>query len=126
MLAHQLLLLLAHVRRQLIILLTLLLLRVVVARRRLLQRVYGCSILPTDLLRLHLLNYLLHVLTRVLQLGKLFLEANVERLEGDDFLSRCHALDTCKQVMSDIVAHLENAVLLEVNLPHARILDLVN
>ena len=94
MLAHQLLLLLAHVRRQLIILLTLLL-RVVVARRRLLQRVYGCSILPTDLLRLHLLNYLLHVLTRVLQLGKLFLEANVERLEGDDFLSGCHALDTC-------------------------------
>ena len=125
MLAHQLLLLLAHVRRQLIILLTLLL-RVVVARRRLLQRVYGCSILPTDLLRLHLLNYLLHVLTRVLQLGKLFLEANVERLEGDDFLSGCHALDTCQQVMGDIVAHLENAVLLEVNLPHARVLDLVN
>ena len=125
MLAHQLLLLLAHVRRQLIILLTLLL-RVVIARRRLLQRVYGCSILPTDLLRLHLLNYLLHVLTRVLQLGKLFLEANVEGLEGDDFLSRCHALDTCQQVMGDIVAHLENAILLEVNLPHARVLDLVN
>ena len=125
MLAHQLLLLLPHVGRQLI-LLTLLLLRVVVVRRRLLQRVYGCSILPTDLLRLHLLNYLLHVLTRVLQLGKLFLEANVEGLEGDDFLSRCHALDTCQQVMGDIVAHLENAVLLEVNLPHARVLDLVN
>ena len=77
-------------------------------------------------MRLHLLNYLLHVLTRVLQLGKLFLEANVEGLEGDDFLSWCHALDTCQQVMGDIVAHLENAILLEVNLPHARVLDLVN
>lgn len=81
MLTHQLLLLLPHVGRQLILLtLLLLLLRVVVVRRRLLQRVYGCSILPTDLLRLHLLNYLLHVLTCVLQLSKLFLELDVERL----------------------------------------------
>ena len=80
MLTHQLLLLLPHVGRQLILLTLLLLLRVVVVRRRLLQRVYGCSILPTDLLRLHLLNYLLHVLTCVLQLSKLFLELDVERL----------------------------------------------
>ena len=61
----------------------------------LLHVVNGAPILATDLLRLHLLNYLLHVLTRVLQLPKLLLEFYVEGLQGDDFLRWGHALDTC-------------------------------
>lgn len=48
-----------------------------------------------NLMVLHLLNYLLHVLTCVLQLCELLLEFQVEGFEGDDFLSRGHALDTC-------------------------------
>lgn len=39
------------------------------------------SILATDLIALHLLNYLLHVLTRILQLLELLLEPDVKRLK---------------------------------------------
>ena len=46
------------------------------------------SILSSDLMVLHLLNYLLHVLTCVLQLCELFLEADVEGFKRDDFLGR--------------------------------------
>ena len=61
---------------------------------RLLHIVDGPSLLASDLMVLHLLNYLLHVLTGVLQLGKLLLEPDVERLERDDFLGLGHTLDT--------------------------------
>ena len=44
------------------------------------------SILTSDLMVLHLLNYLLHVLTCVLKLCELLLEPQVERLQRDDFL----------------------------------------
>ena len=46
------------------------------------------SILSSNLMVLHLLNYLLHVLTCVLQLSELFLEADVEGFKRDDFLGR--------------------------------------
>lgn len=75
---------------------------------------------------LHLLNYLLHVLTGALQLGKLLLEADVELLEGDDFLSKWHALDSGEQVVSHIVRHLKNTILLLVNLSHAWVLNLID
>lgn len=83
------------------------------------------SILATDLIALHLLNNLLHVLTRILQLLELLLEPDVKRLKGDDFLGRSHALDTCEQVVRDIVGSLENVVLLEANLPHVGVHNLV-
>ena len=75
---------------------------------------------------LHLLNYLLHVLTCVLQLRKLFLEPDVEGLERDEFLGWRHALDTCEKVVRHIVGRLENMVLLEVNLAHPWVLDLID
>lgn len=40
-------------------------------------------ILARELLRLQLLNYLLHVLTSILKLVKFLLEPHVERLKGD-------------------------------------------
>ena len=40
-------------------------------------------ILPRELVRLQLLNYVLHVLTRVLQLRELLLKTDVERLKRD-------------------------------------------
>ena len=83
-------------------------------------------ILASDLMVLHLLNYLLHVLTCVLQLRKLLLEPVVEGLEGDHFLGVCHRLDTCQQVVRHVVGSLENVVLLEVDLPHAWVLNLID
>jgi len=85
-LAHNLLLLLlrTHIRRNVVALSLLLLLLGVVGGGRgglLLHLVDSAAILPADLLRLHLLNYLLHVLTCVLELRKLLLKAHVERLE---------------------------------------------
>ena len=91
--AHHLILLLAHVVRNVSVLLALS--SVIVGGGGLLHMVDAAAILAADLLRLHLLNYLLHVLTCVLQLRKLFLEADVEGLEGNDFLGGRHALDTC-------------------------------
>jgi len=75
---------------------------------------------------LHLLNYLLHVLTCVLQLGKLFLKPDVEWLELDEFLSLRHALNTCQKVVRHIVGRLKNMILLQVNLSHARVLNLID
>ena len=124
-LAHQLFLT-AHVRCMLVTLLILRLLAVIAGGRRESLRVDPGSIGATDLLLLHLLNYLLHVLTCVLQLLELLLEPDVEGLERDDFLGGRHRLDTCQQVVRHIVAHLKNAVLLKVNLPHALVLNLVD
>ena len=93
---------------------------------RLLGRHALYSILPSDLMVLHLLNYLLHVLTCVLQLGKLLSELLVEGLEGNYFLGWRHALDSCQQVVSHVVRHLKNAVLLQVNLSHTDVLNLID
>lgn len=84
------------------------------------------SILSSNLMVLHLLNYLLHVLTCVLQLCELFLEADVEGFEGDDFLGWRHTLDSGEQVVSNIIRSLKHVVLLQINLSHARVLNLVN
>jgi len=56
---------------------------IVSAGRKIISRsgwhtVDSLSILASDLMVLHLLNYLLHVLTCVLELSKLLLEPNVE------------------------------------------------
>jgi len=75
---------------------------------------------------LHLLNYLLHVLTCVLQLRKLFLKPNVEWLQRDEFLRWRHALNACKKVVCYIVGGLENMILFEVNLSHAGVLNLID
>jgi len=98
--AHHLVLLLADVRN-VSVLLTLG--GVEICGGGLLQVVDAAAILAANLLRLHLLNYLLHVLTCVLQLRKLFLEADVEGFERYYFLGRRHALDTCQQVVRNIV-----------------------
>jgi len=83
----------------------------------------AASILGPDLMVLSLLNYLLHVLTGVLQLVKLLRELLVEGLQLDEFLGRFHRLDTCKQVVRHIVRGLKNVVLLHVDLVHARVLN---
>ena len=84
------------------------------------------SILSSNLMVLHLLNYLLHVLTCVLQLCELFLEANVEGLERDDFLGGRHTLYSSEQVVSHIIRSLKHVVLLQINLSHAWVLNLIN
>ena len=75
---------------------------------------------------LHLLNNLLHVLACALQLSELFLKAYVESLKRDDFLRWSHALDTSEQVVSHIVGDLKNPILLQVNLSHVDVLDLID
>ena len=75
---------------------------------------------------LHLLNNLLHVLTRALKLRELLLETHVESFQGDDFLGSSHALDTSEQVMSHVVRNLKNAILLQVYLSHVHVLDLID
>ena len=62
--------------------------RGIVSGRRTVHAVDLSSILSSNLMVLHLLNYLLHVLTCVLQLCELFLEADVEWFKRDDFLGR--------------------------------------
>ena len=91
-----------------------------------LHAVHALSILSSNLMVLHLLNYLLHVLTSVLELCKLLLEPYVEGLKTDDFLWMCHALDTSQKVVRHIVRSLKNVVLLQVNLAHAWVIDLIN
>jgi len=98
----------------------------VIARRSSSHTIDTLSILPTNLMVLHLLNYLLHVLTCVLKLCELLLEPYVEGFQRDDFLSRGHALDTSEQVMGDIVGRLKNMVLLEVDWPQGDVLNLID
>ena len=83
-------------------------------------------ILARNLMVLHLLNNLLHVLARALQLGELLLEADVKGLQRDDFLWRGHALDTSEQVVGHVVGNLKNPILLQVDLSHARVLNLID
>lgn len=83
------------------------------------------SILRRDRVALHLLNYLFHVLTRELQLLEILLKLVVVGLERDNFLGELHTLDTGQQVVRHVVGQLENAVLLRVDLSHARVIDLI-
>ena len=84
------------------------------------------SILASDLMVLHLLNYLLHVLTRLLELGELLLEPYVEGFERDGFLGYGHTLDTSEQVVSHVVGGLENVILLEVDRSEGHVLNLID
>lgn len=75
---------------------------------------------------LHLLNYLLHVLTCVLELCELLLEPEVEGFQRNDFLSHGHTLDTSEQVVRDIVRRLENMVLLQIDWSEGHVLNLID
>ena len=54
------------------------------------------------------------------------MEADVEGLQRDDFLWWGHALDTSEQVVSHVVGNLKNPILLQVDLSHARVLNLID
>ena len=86
----------------------------------------GLSILPSDLMVLHLLNNLLHVLTCLLELGELLLKPYVEGLQRDGFLRYRHTLDTSEQVVCHIVGGLENVILLEVDRSQGHVLNLID
>lgn len=75
---------------------------------------------------LHLLNYLLHVLTCVLELCELLLEPEVEGFQRNDFLCYSHTLDTSEQVVRDIVRRLENMVLLQIDWSEGHVLNLID
>ena len=96
--------------------------REVIGRRRVRHAIDRLSILMV----LHLLNNLLHVLTCLLELGELLLEAYVEGFERDDFLGHRHTLDTSEQVVRHIVGSLENVVLLQVDRSQGHVLNLID
>ena len=94
--------------------------------RRSRHTIDGLSILASDLMVLHLLNNLLHVLTCLLELCELLLKSYVEGLQRDDFLSHGHTLDTSEQVVRHIVGCLENVILLQVNWSQGHVLNLID
>ena len=94
--------------------------------RRSRHTIDGLSILPSNLMVLHLLNNLLHVLTCLLELGELLLKPYVEGLQRDGFLRDRHTLDTSEQVVCHIVGGLENVILLEVDRSEGHVLNLID
>ena len=94
--------------------------------RRSRHTIDGLSILPSNLMVLHLLNNLLHVLTCLLELCELLLKPYVKGFQRDDFLGYGHTLDTSEQVVRHIVGSLENVILLQVDRSQSYVLNLID